>query len=1497
MRVRRKVVVAMTVVLLGLLVPSVHAAPAMPTGTSPGSINSPGPMLPSGAVGLSWIGVSGPVYYDLGVRDLTTANGYDPGMLVVDTTTTGTSYTASLKAGRQYRWNVAACDYPMYPRSCSAYTTPLHFQTPDDGFRLVTISPTSLNFANQTQGTTSNVKTVTVTNNGSATLNISSITISGDFVKTSTCGATLTVGANCELSVTFAPTATGVRLGTVIIASDDPVSPHTVPLVGTGTAKTLLSPNSLSFLSQTKSTTSAAQSVTLTNIGTTPLNINGITISGDFVETNTCGTTVTVGATCEISVSFTPTSSGARMGTLSVASNATGSPHSIILSGIGTVPGAAIAAGVYHTFALKADTSLLAWGKNDWGQLGDGTKTNRGTPVLIGTGYSAVAGGLAHTVALKTDGSLWAWGANGGGMLGDGTNTDRLTPVLIGTGYSAVAAGTLHTVALKTDGSLWAWGDNGYGQLGDGTQTDRMTPVLIGAGYKAVAAGQGNTVALKTDGSLWAWGSNAFGLLGNAFLGSIVTTPVLIGTGYSTVSMSNAHAAALKADGSLWAWGPNYSGGLGDGTTTQRNAPVFIGTGYSAVAAGGNHTAALKSDGSLWAWGAIAGDGTTSPRSSPVQIGIGYNAVAAGWLISLAMKADSSVWAWGSNYEGQIGDGTLAERVAPVAVVRENGAGSIQTNDWFLDLNPAIAKVIPADKIPVFLAVTSSAANNVTANIQYRAQDVGTMSNTYVFALAPASKVQTSSVASSASLSKGRGVAASSMATLASESCVLAQLNSSGQLVAVSADSLQAYLTGVLTAQGASVAVLNGVSTALGTTFFVGYGTSPTAMLNGGTNRSVLTIGELQACTTPSGFSFLAQNGVALNVPVTSIPVVISGTNFVAAPISVTNGNYRINNGAFVPSVGLILQGDTVAAQVVSSQAPNTQTCATVDISGVTSPFCVTTGQANITNYTLTVSKGGMGTVNSNPIGITCGMDCSEDYASGTPVSLSAVPAMGSTFAGWSGACTGMSTCMVTMDGAKMVNAIFALAPITTTPDPFTFNAQTGAGLNETRTSNTIVLGGANFVSAPISITNGSYRINNGAYTAIAGSVYSGDSVTLQLLSSPNYSTQRDATLNVGGVTGTFSVTTMAQPVITAPLVMLGANSMGFPSQYVGSISAAQVVNVTNSGNATLNFASISASGDFALTNNCGSSLGSGNGCTLLVTFAPTAAGTRNGAISINSDAAGSPHTVLLSGVGLLPSAPDAPISLNATAGNALASITFSPPANNGGAVITSYAASCLPGPITATGYYAPIIVTGLTNGVTYTCSVTATNAAGTSIASTSVNVMPAASIPFALIGARSRKIHSAAGAFELPIDLTQSITGLVTVEPRFSGGGHRIVFQFNGPVGSVGSVGITPLGSAVANYSGNEVTVTAWNIPDNSRATVTLTNVNGTTPAQASLGFLVGDVNSSGSVNSGDISAVKARVGQSTHGANFKFDLNASGSINTGDTSIVKARAGLTLP
>jgi alpha-tubulin suppressor-like RCC1 family protein len=345
------------------------------------------------------------------------------------------------------------------------------------------------------------------------------------------------------------------------------------------------------------------------------------------------------------------------------------------------------AAGYSRTVAVKTDGSLWAWGYNSDGQLGDGTTTNKSSPVQIGTDtdWQAVAVGYSHTVALKIDGSFWAWGDNEFGQLGDERADDSLIPIRIGTDsdWQAVATGSWHTQALKTDGSLWAWGRNRYGQLGDGTTTDKSRPVQIGTDndWQAVVGGDAHSIALKADGSLWAWGANGNGAIGNGTTSADKDSPVPVSvdTDWHTVYAGHSqghYSLALKTDGSLWAWGDNEYGQLGDGTITNKSRPVQINTDsdWQTVAAGYSHAVALKTDGSLWAWGyneyGQLGDGTTTGKNRPIQIGADndWQTVAVGYLHTVALKSDGSLWAWGDNEYGQLGDETTIDKSRPVQI-------------------------------------------------------------------------------------------------------------------------------------------------------------------------------------------------------------------------------------------------------------------------------------------------------------------------------------------------------------------------------------------------------------------------------------------------------------------------------------------------------------------------------------------------------------------------------------------------------------------------------------------------------------------------------------------------------------------------------------------------------------------------------------------------------------------------------------------------------------
>jgi hypothetical protein len=203
---------------------------------------------------------------------------------------------------------------------------------------VATLSPLSLTFGSLASGTTSPAQQVQLTNSGNAVLNISSITASGDFAETNNCGATLAFGTNCTISVTFTPTAGGTRTGTLSVTDDAAGSPQKTSLSGTGLApapSVSVSPSSLNFAGQLLASTSATQQIKLSNAGNASLSISSIASSGDFSQSNNCGSSLAANANCSINVSFKPSAGGSRTGTLSITDNAAQSPQTVALSGTG----------------------------------------------------------------------------------------------------------------------------------------------------------------------------------------------------------------------------------------------------------------------------------------------------------------------------------------------------------------------------------------------------------------------------------------------------------------------------------------------------------------------------------------------------------------------------------------------------------------------------------------------------------------------------------------------------------------------------------------------------------------------------------------------------------------------------------------------------------------------------------------------------------------------------------------------------------------------------------------------------------------------------------------------------------------------------------------------------------------------------------------------------------------------------------------------------------
>jgi alpha-tubulin suppressor-like RCC1 family protein len=351
--------------------------------------------------------------------------------------------------------------------------------------------------------------------------------------------------------------------------------------------------------------------------------------------------------------------------------------------------GGYLASGGYHTCALTSAGHMQCWGYNNYGQLGDGTTTNRLAPVSVvnlASGVAAIAAGYSHTCALLSTGGVQCWGYNYYGQLGDGTTTDRLALVSVvglASGVVAITAGEFHTCALLLTGGAQCWGYNGHGQLGDGTTTQRLAPdsvVGLASGVAAIASGGYHTCALTSAGAVQCWGYNYYGQLGDGTTTDRLAPVSVVGlaSGVVAITAGDLHTCALLFTGGAQCWAYNGYGQLGDGTTTQRLAPdsvVGLATGVAAIEAGISHTCALLSTGGVQCWGyngyGQLGDGTTTQRLAPTSVAglaSGVAAIAAGNYRTCALLFTGGAQCWGYNGHGQLGDGTTTDRPVPTSV-------------------------------------------------------------------------------------------------------------------------------------------------------------------------------------------------------------------------------------------------------------------------------------------------------------------------------------------------------------------------------------------------------------------------------------------------------------------------------------------------------------------------------------------------------------------------------------------------------------------------------------------------------------------------------------------------------------------------------------------------------------------------------------------------------------------------------------------------------------
>ena len=334
------------------------------------------------------------------------------------------------------------------------------------------------------------------------------------------------------------------------------------------------------------------------------------------------------------------------------------------VEGIGG-PVIAVAGSGYHSLALLEDGTVVAWGENRQGQLGDGTRANRRRPVAVRNlrEVVAVAAGTAHSLALRVDGSVWAWGRNDYAQLGDGSREHRHEPVAVldlEEGASAIAAAEEKSLALRADGSVVGWGLSSVDMLGIDNAPDRATPVPgLEQDVVAIAAGQYHQLALTSSGSVLAWGMKGTAGMGEPgpSAAEMVGPRIVCGLeDVRAITAGSGFSLALSADGSVVGWGDNFFGELGANAASPSLDPVRV-EGLDgrvrAIAAGYNCGFAIVDEGSAWSWGwnyqGQLGDAHRPDRDGPGPIpALGDDTVAI--VRQHALRADGSVLAWGGEY-------------------------------------------------------------------------------------------------------------------------------------------------------------------------------------------------------------------------------------------------------------------------------------------------------------------------------------------------------------------------------------------------------------------------------------------------------------------------------------------------------------------------------------------------------------------------------------------------------------------------------------------------------------------------------------------------------------------------------------------------------------------------------------------------------------------------------------------------------------------------------
>lgn len=394
----------------------------------------------------------------------------------------------------------------------------------------------------------------------------------------------------------------------------------------------------------------------------------------------------------------------------------------------------------YPTIALDEFGRVWSWGENGNGQVGDGTVTDRVSPVML-------TDQIWKAPFLRTDGQMVNMGSNVYGQLGDNTVVPKSTPTLVSGGhvFKKIHRGST-CLGLTEGGELYVWGRNNHGQHGDGTIVDKSTPTLVMSGTlftdfwtdtgtnEISGISQPNTIWAKdTDNQTWAWGRdfNGAGVLGTGASGSS-STPTLVSGGQNFVKIASGvvpgggtHALGLTKTGQLYAWGYNNIGQLGDNTIISKSTPTLVAgaLSYRDVFSGQDHSLALTRDGAVYAWGnngfGQLGQGNVLPKSSPVVVlGLtsGAKQIAAAMYSNYALDKVGKLYAWGFQDATNplLGSGDTLKKSSPTLVSTLGTHGIVE--EIVEDLNNLFVEVVTKQGVRYAWGVNGGGSGNMGVN-------------------------------------------------------------------------------------------------------------------------------------------------------------------------------------------------------------------------------------------------------------------------------------------------------------------------------------------------------------------------------------------------------------------------------------------------------------------------------------------------------------------------------------------------------------------------------------------------------------------------------------------------------------------------------------------------------------------------------------------------------------------------------------------------------------